>query len=229
MTGYSDDARVMELLSPLRRVEPLPFVGSERPERRPLLRTPVLVASVVAVALVLTGVAIADGLGAFDGISAAQHPRTGADVIDPATRAYMECETSVKPCMPVIRGLLFDTARVVGHLPSGQNIYVIATASNGPGLCFVVGPPYPEWSCDDPLSRSHPSTVFVYGQDPNVTPPTFGIALDGVTAVSFKVKGKEITVPVKDNVWIYPDDVFFNAYSRLTAHFADGSTVVQTH
>jgi hypothetical protein len=213
------EARKRHLLGEIARLE--------QPGRRPLLRRPVLAAVVVAAALALTAVAVADGLGAFDGIGAAQHPQTGADVIDPATRAYMECRTETTPCMPIIRGILFQTARVVGRLPSGQNIYVVTTTSNS--LCFVVGPPHPEWSCDDPLSRSHPSTVFLYGQDPAITPPTFGIALDGVTSVSFDANGREVTVPVKDNVWIYPGNVLFGAYSRLTAHFADGSTVVQKH
>ena len=226
MIGYSDDRKLTEMLAPLSRIEPLPFSRPGRPERHRLRRR-ILVTAIVVAALALTGIAIADGFGAFDGISAAEHPRTGADVIDPATRAYMECESSRKPCMPVIHGLLFDTARVIGQLPSGQNIYVAATEANS--LCFVVGPPHPEWNCDDPLSRSHPSTVFLYGQDPGITPPTFGIALDGVTAVSFEADGREVTVPVKDNVWIYPGDVFFSAYSRLTAHFADGTRVVQTH
>jgi hypothetical protein len=30
-----------------------------------------------------------------------------------------------------------------------------------------------------------------------------GLAVDGVTAVSFTVSGKAVEVPVKDNVWVY--------------------------
>jgi hypothetical protein len=183
----------------------------------------VVVAFAVA-ALAGAGVAIADGLGAFDGIGAAQHPQTGADVIDPATRAYMEGGSS----MPIIGGLLFHTARVVGQIPSGQNIYVITTKSNS--LCFVVGPPHPEWNCEDPLSRSHPSAVFAYTQDGK--PYTVvGIALDGVTAVSFDEDGQGVTLPVKDNVWTYQSDssdALAAPMFSLTAHFADGTTVVQT-
>lgn len=224
MSDYAQDERMLELLAPLRRLEPvaLPPAQQRRRAWRPLLAAFVLIAAVAGVS-----VAIADGFGAFDGIAAAQHAQTGADVIDPATQAYMECETEAKPCMPVIHGLLFDTTRVVGQLPSGQNIYVVSTTSND--LCFVVGPPHPEWNCDDPLSRSHPSTVFLYGQDPEITPPTFGIAVDGVRSVSFEANGREVTVPVKDNVWMYPGDVFASAMLSLTAHFADGTTVVQTH
>ena len=146
------------------RLEELRFVlktyaGPEYPlEHPPRHRMrgfrPVLVAAVAVAALAGAGAAIADGIGAFNGISAAQHPQTGADVIDPATQAYMECESGASPCTPIIPGLLFNTARVVGQIPSGQNIYVVTTTSNS--LCFIVGPPHPLWNCDDPLSRSHP-------------------------------------------------------------------------
>ena len=235
MDSYGDETRVIELLAPLRRLESVPFGDSRQPARR-RLRRPVIAAAIVAAALALAGVAIAAGLGAFNGIAAAQHPQTAADIIDPATRAYMECSppdgsssTSVQPCMPVIHGLLFDTARVVGHLPSGQNIYVVTTTSNS--LCYIVGPPHPEWNCEDPLSRSHPSTVFAYTQDGE--PWTIvGVALDGVTSVSFDEDGQKVTLPVKDNVWTYQTDTaeaFYYAGSKLTVHFADGTTVVQTY
>ena len=196
---------------------------------------PLLVAVVVTAALAGAGVAIADGLGAFNGIGAAQHPQTGADVIDPATQAYMEGQdcnnlpSQPSPhCMPVIRGLLFDTARVVGQIPSGQNIYVISTKSDS--LCFVVGPPQPEWNCEDPLSRSHPSVVFPYTQD-GAPYTVVGIALDGVTTVSFNEDGQDVTLPVKDNVWTWQTDSsdgLASPMSSLTAHFADGTSVVQT-
>jgi hypothetical protein len=48
-----------------------------------------LVALAVAV-LVGVGVAIADSVGAFDGIGAAQHPQTGADVRDARTVAGLQ-------------------------------------------------------------------------------------------------------------------------------------------
>lgn len=196
----------------------------------------VLVAAVALAALAGAGVAIAAGFGAFNGIAAAQHPQTGADVIDPTTMAHMQdknCKSgpdATPPvCMAMIGGLLFDTARVVGQIPSGQNIYVITNTSNS--LCFVVGPPHPEWNCDDPLSHSHPSTIFDYTA--NGAPYTLvGIAVDGVTSVSFEEDGQEVSVPVKDNVWTYQTDVtdaLYNPMVSLTVHFAGGETVVQTH
>lgn len=225
---YDDEAHVTELLAPLRRLEPVRLTIPDCARRR--VRRPVVAAAVVAAVLAVTGVAIADGLGAFNGIGAAQHPPTGADVIDPATRAYMECQGVAWPCMaPPPRGVRWDTTRVVGRLPTGQNIYVFTTKSNE--LCYVVGPPRPEWNCEDPLTRSHPSTVFEYSEEG--TPYTLvGIALDGIASVSFDERGRAVTVPVKDNVWIYRTgyaEAFYDAGSALTAHFADGSTVVQSY
>ena len=76
MTGYSDEAKVMELLTPLRRLQSVPFTPRQPAERR--LRRPVLVAAVVFIALALTGVAIANGIDAFNGIGSAQRSQNGA-------------------------------------------------------------------------------------------------------------------------------------------------------
>ena len=80
------------IVSELERMLPLPDGG--RADWSDVLRRagfmsarrrwrPVLVAAVVVAALVGVGVAIAAGFGAFNGISAAQHPQTPADRIDP--------------------------------------------------------------------------------------------------------------------------------------------------
>jgi hypothetical protein len=131
--------------------------------------------------------------------------------------------------MAIPRGILWDTTRIVGQTPSGQNIYVFTTRSAN--LCYVVGPPQPEWDCEEPLTHAHPSTVFDYTQGGK--PYTLvGIALDGVTSVSFEENGKEIAAPVKDNVWTYETDYSYaldGPGSDLTVHFADGTTVVQTY
>lgn len=195
-------------------------------------RLPTLLAVAGVFGLVSAGVAIADGLGAFSGISAAQHPQAAADVIDAATAAYMkgqDCNHAPgEPgphCMPSIANVLLNTARRVGQLPSGQNVYVVTTTSSN--LCFVVGPPYPEWACQKPLSQLNPTTVFIYGNNPDVPHTTFGVALDGVTTVSFQAEGQEVTVPVDNNVWTYQGTN--NAFFSLTARFQDGTTVLETH
>jgi hypothetical protein len=65
----------------------------------------------------------------------------------------------------------------------------------------------------------------------------FGVALDGVTSVSFQPtqataggpSGQEITVPVSGNLWTWQTDEHVPPYAlqSVTAHFADGSTVVE--
>ena len=77
MIGHSDDAKVIELLAPLRRLQPVPFRASH-PEGRRWFRRPVVVVAVAVAGLALVGVAIANGFGVFDGISAAQRPQTPA-------------------------------------------------------------------------------------------------------------------------------------------------------
>ncbi len=199
---------------------------------------PMLVAAVVVLALAGTSVAIANSLGAFsggafNGISAAHHRRTAEDVIDPATRAYMERTNCKQPdgraCAPMMVGMRLGTSRRIAQLPGGQNLYVFKTTWKG--LCYVAGPPpHGEFNCSRPLSRSHPSTVWFYSNSPHMSDWfTFGIALDGVTAVSFEPNGQDITLPVKNNVWTYRSESFEAMTALqglpLTAHFADGRTV----
>lgn len=211
MIGHSDDAKVMELLAPLRRLEPVPLAGSDRPERR--LRRPLLVAAVLVVGLALTGVAIADGIGAFNGIGAAQHPQTGADVLDPRTVARLQQNCSVSTFWTPQCHLVLDSARLIGHLPSGDKLYAIADTR---GHLCIVDPT--GMICGTGLTPSRPI------EDESVGKLMFGVALDGVTAISFENAGKEVTVPVKDNVWVY-DGASLPEAGALTAHFEDGTTV----
>ena len=215
MIGYSDDASVTELLAPLRRIEPLRFTVA-RPERRRARRS-ILVAAVLAVGLVLAGVAIADGVGAFDGLSAANRPQTGADVLDPGTAARLQqnCSGADNPgsvYFPQCH-LVLDSARLVGELPSGQELYVIADSRGD--LCMVDPS---GMICGTGLTPSRPI------EDESVGKLMFGVALDGVTAISFERAGEDVTIPVRDNVWIY-EGVSLPEAGALTAHFADGRIV----
>lgn len=198
---------------------------------RPALTVPrrrwrgVLLVAVALLALAGTSVAIANGLGAFsgvfNGIGSANHPRTAADVIDPASRAYLERSAN---------WMRLDTSRRIAQLPGGRNLYVLKTTWKG--LCDVVAPTSgSDYNCSRPLSRSHPSTVWFNASSPDSSDWfLFGIALDGVTAVSFEPNGQEVTLPVRDNVWMYRGDSFEAMTALiglpLTAHFADGRTVV---
>lgn len=205
-------------------------------------RRGVLVVAVAATALVSAGATIAAGLGAFNGIGAAQHPQTAGDVIDPVTAAYMEdknCNGPGEPaCQGRIAGLQFDTARHLGQLLSGQNIYVLSCTHDD--LCTVVGPPHPTWEENSPLSDAHPSTIFSYlAVDDHDSAAnrwfTFGVAIDGATSVTFQSyeargsapAGPDVTVPVKDNFWTYEGQHMPDVLQSVAVHFADGSTVVE--
>lgn len=221
MIGYSDDAKVIELLAPLRRLEPLPFPVPQR-NRRPWFRRPVLVAAIVIVALALTGVAIANGVGAFNGISAAEHPPTAADKLDPAVAASLMSDNPL--------GLEIDSARFVTQLADGVRIYAVATKTgelcalaerlpnnNGKNDASAMG-------CGSPLGQNQPTTAASFRANEQTPTISYGIALDGVSAVSFMAGGREVTVQVKNNVWAYegPNSVI----EALTVHYADGTTTV---
>ena len=63
---------------------------------------------------------------------------------------------------------------------------------------------------------------------PGATPPlSYGIAQDGISAVSFIAEGKETTVPVKNNVWAYEGRN--QALRSITVHYANGTTQTLTH
>jgi hypothetical protein len=187
----------------------------------------VLLVAVAVVAVVGAGVGIADGFGAFDGIGAAQHPRTGADVLDSKTLAGLQnaCpsgtgQTFYRPeCHLVI-----NSARLVGQVPSYGNVYVV-TDTRGDLCTFFEGG---DGSCGPPLSKSHPITFGTFNPSPT-TGGTFiasGLAADGVTAVSFTVNAKAVEVPVKNNVWVYSEpDSHATLAQCVVAHLDDGTTV----
>jgi hypothetical protein len=182
---------------------------------------PVLVAAVVVAALAGVGVAIAAGFGVFNGISAAQHPPTAADKLDPAVAASIAASDN-----PL--GLEADSARFVTQLADGARIYAVATKTgelcalaerlpnnNGKNDAAAMG-------CGSPLTQSQPTTAASFQANESTPPISYGIALDSVTAVSFMAGGQEVTVPVKNNVWAYEGDN--SAIGSLAVRFNDGNT-----
>jgi hypothetical protein len=200
----------------------------ERPKKHGLPRfRGVLAAALVVAAVIGAGVAIADGFGAFDGIGVAQHPQTGADVLDAKTLAGLK---NACPSGTVERfyrpecHLVLDSARLVGQVPSYGDVYVV-TDTRGDLCTFFEGG---DGSCGPPLSKSHPITFGSFNPSPT-TGGTFiasGLAVDGVTAVSFTVSGKAVQVPVENNVWMYSEpDSHATSGGCIVAHLNDGSTV----
>jgi hypothetical protein len=200
----------------------------ERPTRERLRRfRHVLLVALAVAALAGAGVGIADGFGAFDGIGAAQHPKTGTDVLDAKTLAELQnaCPSETVQgsfYMPFCH-LVLDSARLVGNVPSSGNVYVV-TDTRGDLCTLVEGGA----SCGPPLSNSQPITFGTFNRSPT-TGGTFiasGLAIDGVTAVSFTVRGKAVEVPVTNNVWEYSEPNSHATLGRcIVAHLDDGSTV----
>jgi hypothetical protein len=177
----------------------------------------------VAVAVLTgAGVAIAAGFGAFDGITSVQHPQGAADVLDPAVVAGINRSNATFAGGPPGK-LLPDSARFARQLPSGERVYALTTTSNE--LCvLILGQPGSNMKyaagCGDSLDQSHPTTVESERPNPSVPTLTWGVAIDGVSAVSFMAGGQEVMVPVQDNVWAYEGDVG----QDMTVHFNDGSS-----
>jgi hypothetical protein len=234
------------IVSELERMLPLPDGG--RADWTDVLRRaglsarrrwrPVLVTAVAVGALVGAGVTIAAGIGAFHGIKAAQHPRTAADKLDPAVVRGIVAENKERVRLTHSRRgrLEPETSRLVRKLRDGIRVYVVA--ATGGELCVVMeGVPrlasnvkpggYME-GCTSPLTQKLPTTVESFrafkgpqGESPAIS---WGITLDGVTAISFPVNRRHtVTVPVRHNAWVYVGK-WSAAVRGLTAHFQDGHT-----
>ena len=200
------------------------YAGPARPRRLPVRRRgrPWRVAwAAAALVLVSVGAAFAAGFNPFAGISAANHPATSSDTLPASLTAHIAQFSSGMERYGHGR-LLPDTARFITQLPSGMRFYTIATSAGGLCLATVRSPGGNGLECGDSLSKSRPITIG--SARPNRATPlvSYGLALDGVTAVSFMAGGIETTVPVKDNVWAYEGQN--GAFRSVTVHWEDGST-----
>jgi hypothetical protein len=203
------------------------YAGPPRPRRLPAQRRwrPWHIAW-VAVALVLgfVGAAYAAGFNPFAGISAANHPATTSDTL-PAFLTSHIAEFGSNMERMGHGHLLPDTARFITELPSGMRFYTIATSSGGLCLATVDHPGSIAKGggveCGDSLSRSRPITIASEQVNHSTPRVSYGLALDGVTAVSFTAGGAETTVAVKDNVWTFEGQANLRA---ITVHWENGST-----
>lgn len=181
---------------------------------------PVLVVGAIVVALVLAAVAIADVLGAFNGISAARHPQTRADNLDP-NDLPRDCGSGspIAAASPFCH-LVLDSSRLLRTLPDGGRLWAVTDTEGD--LCVILQDGDSTASCGSALTPKQPTTVTSGQANDNLPTVAWGITLDRVTAVSLQAGGKEVTVPVKDNVWFY--EGASPSLTSLTVHFADGST-----
>jgi hypothetical protein len=218
----SNDEAMRALLAPLAEVESV-----RRRARTSRVRSMV---AIVAVAIVCgVGIAAAAGVrfGAFDGISGAQHPQTGADVLDARTLAGLRtaCPSkSVQRFYISFCHLLLDSTRIVGHTQPYGNVYVITDTRDDLCTVFEGG----AGSCGPPLRESQPTTFLAFNPSSTIggTFVATGLALDGVTAVSFRVGGKAVTVPVENNVWMYSEaNSHATSGQCIVAHLENGSLI----
>jgi hypothetical protein len=183
----------------------------------------VLVAALVLCILAGTGVAIAAGFGAFNGISAAQHPQTPADKIDPAVIARIN---GINGIQGPGSQLLADSSRLLRQLSGGGRLYVVARKDGG--LCVLAvglsgtknGPS--AMGCGSPLTQSQPTTISSFKAKQGTPTINWGIALDHINAISFDLGGRELTVPVTNNAWAYEGPSPRVAQS-IVIHYDDGT------
>ena len=203
----------------LNRVEPVTL-----PQKRRRRRTG-LVVGFTAAALLGTGVAIAAGVNPFAGLGTARHAQASQDVLDPTVLARIASFSRANGGSS-LGSLVPESSRLLGQLSGGRNIYVATTTKKY--LCILVTNhgKLVLASYGNALTQAEPITLgsFVRVRNgPSATLPlSYGIAKDGITAVSFMAHGSEKTVPVKNNVWFYEGRS--NALGSITIHYADGHT-----
>ena len=199
------------------------YAGPAQPRRLPVRgrRRPWRFAWAAALVLVVVGAAYAAGFNPLAGISAADHPATSTDTLPASLTAHIAEFSSGMERYGHGR-LLPDTARFITQVPSGMRFYTIATSAGGLCLATVRSSGGNGLECGDLLSKSRPITIASERTNRATPPVSYGLAMDGVTAVSFKAHGHQTTVPVKNNVWAYEGQN--GAFRSITVHWENGST-----
>jgi hypothetical protein len=216
-----DGDQLRALLAPLDRLEPA--LRGDRQRRRNRRGRLTLCAAAGVALLALAGAAIGSGIDPFAGISAADHPATPEDVVPPDVVTQLRTDEPPAGAVDSIGLHRVDSSRLVGTLPSGRKIYVMTTAKNR--LCVVVAGQAE--SCGDQLTRESPITFTILSSDLEA-PLAYGVARDDVASVSFTVRGRTVTLPVRNNFFVYEgqrsDGV--GGFSGLTVTFDNGMTEV---
>jgi hypothetical protein len=168
-----------------------------------------LALALALVLLIFAGCSYAFNFNPFRGISAANHPATRADKLPPVmAKLVANWNKYVRRSSP--RYVLPETARFVRRLPNGMLFYAFATRSGSPCLAYAHPPKSyslnvdsGEWDCEPSLSPTRPVTMngtFVILDGHPGRWLGYGLVRDGITAIEFS---RRLTVPVKDNVWVY--------------------------
>ncbi len=116
MAALDDETQIRTLLAPLGRVEPVTLPRKRRSRR------PALIGGLLALAILASGVAIADGVNPFAGIGAANHARRSQDALPPAALAFIKRSNAHFATIKNGSRLLPDTPRLLDTLPSGTRL-----------------------------------------------------------------------------------------------------------
>jgi hypothetical protein len=211
-----EERLVRSLLEPLDRVTPATLAGRRRSRRRRLLAY-----TVVAVGIIVSGVAVASSLNPLSGIGVAEHPQTPSDVLGPDVQAQLRSDEPPGGAFDQIGGRLVGSARRVGTFPTGRKIYVVSTKKGR--LCVVVAGLAE--SCGYPLTQADPITFTTSWDRPGEPAYAYGVAIDGVKSVSFTAGGRYVTVPVEHNLIVYESEPLNSpaGFGAVTVTLADGT------
>jgi hypothetical protein len=188
------------------------FGNSRWPWRR------VLIAAVALGALIGVGVALAASFGAFHGIKAAQHPQTRRDRLDRADFPPDCSSGSPAATTSPFCHMILSSSRLLRTVPGGGKLWVV-TDTHG-DLCVVLQ--RGGASCGSGLTHRQPTTITSFKRGPQTPAISWGVTLNDVKAISFPVYGREVTIPVKHNVWVWKGN-YYGLIHSATIHFKDGS------
>jgi hypothetical protein len=216
-TAGHEEALVTALLAPLEQVEPVSLGARRRTSRRRLLGY-----AVIAVGIIISGVAVAGSLDPLSGIGAADHPRTPADTLDAQVRAQLRADLVPPGGIDQIGGRLTGSSRFVGTLPSGKRVYVVPTTKGR--LCVVLAGSAE--SCGSPLTQNEPVTFTIVWDGPGDRGYAYGVARNGVVSVSFNAGARRVTLPVEHNFFAYETEPRDSppGFGAVTVTLADGTT-----
>lgn len=195
---------------------------------RAAFRWPLAAAVAATVVITITGVAFAAGvnpitvIGSFVGIRAANHAQTANDKLPPAASAQLQ---SFERHAGVRDELVPTSSRLIRKLPSGRSVYVVATKNGELWVVLVKHGKLEVAFAGNPLSQTRlvtGATMDPDGPRGPIPPLSWGLARNGITAVSFRAHNQEQTVRVIHNVWAYEGTN--NSLKEITVHYTNGTT-----
>jgi hypothetical protein len=162
-------------------------------------------------------------LNPLRGIAAAARPQRAQDVLP----SVLVRRFNAGP-PGVFRGLIVPgSSRLLRLVPGGVRVYV-ARSTKGDLVEVDISVGHgSSVATEAPLNADHPVTIGETRDSPHTKPFFNGLALDGITSVSFVAEGVQRTVPVVHNVWYYRGQS--RALASVTLHYADGHSQAINH